>query len=45
MASMLQSKDKEWENGLKNKTQPYDFSKRFISLRKINTGLESKARK
>jgi hypothetical protein len=29
----------------KNKTQPYVAYKRFISLKKITTGLESKARK
>jgi hypothetical protein len=39
MSSMPQSKE------LKNKTQPYVAYKRLISLKKINTGLESKGGK
>jgi hypothetical protein len=33
------------KTGLKNKTKPYVAYKRLISLKKINTGLESKAGK
>jgi hypothetical protein len=35
----------EEQIGLKNKSQPYVAYKRLISLKKINTGLESKGRK
>jgi hypothetical protein len=42
---MPQSKDTEWQIGLKNKTHPHVFYKRLISLKIINTGLESKAEK
>jgi hypothetical protein len=45
MTSMPQSKDIELQTGLKNKTQSSVVYKRLISLKKINTGLESKGGK
>jgi hypothetical protein len=43
--NVLQSKDIEYQTGLKNKTQLYVACKGLISLKKVNTGLESKGRK
>jgi hypothetical protein len=45
MASIPYSKDMELQSWLKNKTQTYVANKRLISLKKINTGLESQGEK
>jgi hypothetical protein len=39
MASLL-SKDKHWQIGLKNKTQPIISYKKSTSLTKVNTNLK-----
>jgi hypothetical protein len=45
MASMPQSKETEKQIGLKHKAQSYVAHKRNMSLRKTNTGLQSKGGK